>query len=307
MDFGYRSDISNIDFRLPPDHPDTLRQLHLNARDVTKLPTVYLGAPQWTNKAWIGSYYPAAAKEKDFLKHYARLFNTIELNTTYYRIPEASLIDRWREVVADNPGFKFCPKFPQLISHEKQLTGAEDQTAAFCEAILSLKENLGVSFLQLPPAFGPKSLPVLEQFILSLPEALPLAVEFRHPDWFADFEAAREGFALLEACRVGTVLTDVAARRDVLHMRLTTPTLFVRFNGYHLHPSDFSRTDEWIRRLKFWFQEGLQTVYFFVHQVHFENIPPLAQHFIKQLGEVCNIDLSYLCKPLPQEVQGKLF
>ena len=53
MDFGYLSDISNIDFRLPPDHPDTLRQLHYNARDVTKLPTVYLGAPQWTNKAWI--------------------------------------------------------------------------------------------------------------------------------------------------------------------------------------------------------------------------------------------------------------
>ncbi len=305
MDFGYLPDIGNVDFRLPPDHPDTLRQLHINARDATKLPTVFIGAPQWTNKAWVGSYYPASAKEKDFLKYYGQQFNTIELNTTHYRIPDESLVSKWTDAVG--PDFKFCPKFPQIISHEKQLTGAEDLTNAFCDSVLKMKENLGVSFLLLPPLFGPKSLPILEKFILSLPEALPLAIEFRHPDWFIDFEAAREAFALLEACRVGTVLTDVAGRRDVLHMRLTTSTAFVRFNGYRLHPSDYTRIDAWVKRLKVWFQEGLQTVYFFVHQSRDENIPPLVQYLIEQLALVCHIDLSYLCKPLPQEIQGKLF
>lgn len=305
MDFGYLPDLSAVDFRLPLDHPDTVRQLNLNARDVNLLPTVYIGAPQWTNKAWLGTYYPAAAKDKDLLFYYGQQFNTIELNTTYYRIPDEATITRWRTTVP--AGFKFCPKFPQLISHEKQLVGAEDLTAAFCDAIMQLEENLGTCFLQLPPLFGPKSLPILEKYILSLPEALPLAIEFRNPDWFADFEAGREAFALLEACRVGTVLTDVAGRRDVLHMRLTTPTSFIRFNGYRLHPSDYTRIDAWVKKLKYWFQEGLQTAYFFVHQSRDENIPPLVHYLTEQLAEVCNIDLRNLCKPIVEEVQGKLF
>jgi uncharacterized protein YecE (DUF72 family) len=305
MDFGYLPDISTVDFRLPPDHPDTLAQLHYSARDVSRPPVFYIGAPQWVNKSWLGNLYPANAKEKDFLYHYARQFNTIELNSTHYGIPSEATISRWREAVT--PEFKFCPKFPQLISHEKQLVGAEDLTTAFCDAILGLEENLGVSFLQLPPTFGPKSLPILEKFILSLPEVLPLAIEFRHPDWFSDFEAGREAFALLEACRVGTVFTDVASRRDVLHMRLTTPTVLLRFNGYKLQPSDYTRVDAWVKRFKIWFQEGLQTVYFFMHQHHAENIPPLVLYLIERLATVCHLDMSYLCKPLPQEIQGKLF
>ena len=305
MDFGFLPDLETVDFRLPPDHPDTVRQLNLNAREVAVLPAFYIGAPQWLNKEWLGTLYPATAKDKEFLHHYARQFNTIELNTTYYRIPDEATIKRWRAAVS--PEFRFCPKFPQLISHEKLLTGAEDLTTAFCDAVLGLEENLGVCFLQLPPVFGPKSLPILEKFILSLPEALPLAVEFRHPAWFTDFEAGREAFAILEACRVGTVLTDVAGRRDVLHMRLTTPTVFLRFNGYQQHPSDFTRVDAWVQRFKTWFQEGLQTVYFFMHQHHAQDIPPMVQYLIAQLKDVCQLDVSYLCKPLPQEIQGKLF
>ena len=305
MDFGYLPDLSAVDFRLPADHPDTLRQLHQHAREVTQLPTVYLGCPVWHNKPWLGSYYPANAKEKDFLYHYARQFNTIELNTTHYRIPDEATITRWREAVT--PEFKFCPKFPQIITHERQLQHADDLTNAFCTSILGLEENLGVSFLQLPPTFGPKKLPILEKYLLSLPEALPLAVEFRHPDWFADFEAGREAFALLEACCVGTVLTDVAGRRDVLHMRLATPTVFLRFNGYQLDRTDYTRIDAWVKHLKHWFQEGLQTVYFFMHQHHIEHAPALIRYLIEQLDKTCHLDLHHLCRPLPQQVQGELF
>ena len=305
MDFGYLPDLSAVDFRLPPDHPDTRRQLHANARDVSQRPTVYLGCPVWHNKPWRGTYYPAKAPEKDFLHHYARQFNTIELNTTHYRIPDEGTIKRWREAVT--PEFKFCPKFPQVISHEHQLVNTADLTDAFCSAILGLKENLGISFLQLPPTFGPKKLPILEQYLLSLPEALPLAVEFRHPDWFSDFEAGREAFALLEACRVATVLTDTAGRRDVLHMRLTTPTVLLRFNGYSLHPTDYTRVNAWVKRFKHWFQEGLQTIYFFMHQHHIEHAPTLLRYLIEELDKICHLDLSYLCKPLPREIQGKLF
>ena len=59
MDFGFLPDLETVDFRLPPDHPDTMRQLNLNARDVAVLPAFYIGAPQWLNKEWVGTLYPA--------------------------------------------------------------------------------------------------------------------------------------------------------------------------------------------------------------------------------------------------------
>ncbi len=304
MDFGKLSDISRVDFTLPPDHPDTRPLLERHKLNASLKPKVYIGLPVWVNKAWVGNYYPATMREKDSLLWYSKQFNTIELNSTHYHIPSPDTIDRWRQTVPQN--FTFCPKFPQLISHETQLSKALDLTATFCEAIAGLEENLGDTFLQLPPYFAPRQLPDLETFVKYVPESVPMAVELRHPDWFVDNVASLELFEVLEKYSTGTVLTDVAGRRDVLHMRLTTPTAMVRFVGNGLHPTDYSRIDAWVERLKVWFDAGLQKLYFFVHEPDNITSPDLATYLIEQLNKVCGFNLQPP-KKFVQPVQGELF
>ena len=304
MDFGKLLDISRIDFALPPDHPDTFSVLSRYRQAGEKKPEVYIGLPVWVNKAWVGAYYPTGMREKDSLLWYARQFNTIELNSTHYHIPGPDTIDRWRHAVP--PGFTFCPKFPQLISHEGPLSRSLDLAATFCEAIAGLEDKLGCSFLQLPPGFGPKQLPDLENFVQYVPESVPLAVELRHPDWFTDHVASLELFEVLEKYRVSTVLTDVSGRRDVLHMRLTTPTAMVRFVGNGLHPTDYTRIEDWVARIKVWLDAGLQQLYFFVHEPDNTASPELATYLTEKLNQVCGLDLKPP-KKYVQAVQGELF
>lgn len=302
MDFGKLPDISRVDFTLPPDHPDTLPLLRRFKNNAT--PDVHVGLPVWVNKAWEGEYYPAKMPGKEALLWYGRQFNTIELNSTHYHIPDPATIDRWRQSVPQ--GFLFCPKFPQLISHESALRSTQGITAAFCEAIAGLEEKLGDSFLQLPPSFGPHHLPDLEHFVRFIPETIPITVELRHPDWFVDNVASLALFELLEKYSMGTVLTDVAGRRDVLHMRLTTPSAMIRFVGNGLHPTDYTRIDAWVERLKVWIDNGLRQLYFFVHEPDNVASPALAAYFINQLNKVCGFDVKSP-KKLVQPVQGELF
>ncbi|GGF05359.1 DUF72 domain-containing protein [Hymenobacter cavernae] len=303
MDFGRLSDLRYVDFRLPTDHPETAAVL-ARAHAATPQPRVFVGCPIWTNKAWLGSYFPAGIKDADYLHHYARQFNSIELNTTHYRIPDAPTVRKWRDAVP--AGFQFCPKLPQSISHERELYNADDLTTTFCRSISGLDDRLGWAFLQLPPMFGPENLPRLERYLLDFPDYVPLAVELRHPAWFADAGLRESVSAMLEALGKTLVITDVAGRRDVLHMRLTTPVAFIRFNGHGLIPSDYARADAWAERLAVWLGAGLQTAYFFVHQKDIMHSPVWTQYFLAKLNALTGLGITPP-RIIPQPVQGSLF
>jgi uncharacterized protein YecE (DUF72 family) len=305
MDFGRLPDLRHVDFRLPPDHPETAQVLARAKATAPEAPSLYVGCPIWTNKEWLGSYFPLGIKEPEYLHYYAKQFNSLELNTTHYRIPDAPTVRRWREAVG--PGFKFCPKLPRSISHERELYNTDALTTTFTRAIVELEDQLGPCFLQLPPHFGPESLPRLERFLLDFPPEVPLAVELRHPRWFADRTLADSVFATLEALNKTLVITDVAGRRDVLPQRLTTPTAFIRFNGHGLVPSDFQRADEWAERLASWYQQGLHTAYVFIHQRDVRHAPIWAQHFLERMRALTGLVVPLPPKPIPQVVQGSLF
>jgi hypothetical protein len=98
----------------------------------------------------------------------------------------------------------------------------------------------------------------------------------------------------------------VAGRRDVLHMRLTTPSAMIRFVGNNLHPTDYTRIDAWVERLKVWFANGLQQLYFFVHEPDNITSPELATYLIEKLNRVCGFNLKPP-KMYIQPVQGELF
>lgn len=282
MKFGKVPDISNIDFKLPPDPPTTKAFLS-KLPQTTHLPTVYVGCTGWSMKEWLGKVYPNGAKTKDYLKHYGIQFNTIELNTTHYRIPTEDTIKKWIKEVPED--FRYCPKIPQSISHSRELGFGTNRTTSFCEVIQGLGERLGCCFMQLPPYFGYNKMGILKHFLESFPPHtnVPLALEIRHETWFNSQKNFVSFSQLLENFQNPFVITDVAGRRDVLHMGITSPTTMIRFVGNGLHPTDYSRIDAWVERLQSWFEQGLQTAYFFTHEPDNILAPDLALYLVEKL------------------------
>ncbi len=287
MKFGKLPNVDLVDFSLPADPAGTQVILRRYAREQGNL-QCYIGATGWSMKEWVGTVYPAGAKSKDYLRYYTQQFNTIELNTTHYRIPTMDTVRRWyAESVAD---FQFCPKIPQTISHSRNLGISEPQLAQFCESIRHLKEKLGCCFLQLPPYFGSDRLSLLETFLAQFPTDVPLAVEVRHESWFARTETVERLFEVLEKHSIAAVITDVAGRRDVLHMRLTSNIGMIRFVGNGLHPTDYQRIADWVQRIQEWAAAGLSRLYFFTHEPDNILAPTLAAHLATALQELPQID-----------------
>lgn len=222
----------------------------------------YVGGTGWGQTKWLGKVYPRGTKPKDFLGHYVRQFNSIELNALWYNLQPKQVIERWAALAG--PDFRFCPKFSNTISHERLLEGAERDTELFVDHMRSFGVSLGWSFLQLPESFGPSRARVLDVYLRALPRSFRTCVELRHEGWFGT-TAVRETWELMEALGIGAVITDTPGRRDVFHMRLTAPVAFIRFVGNNLHPTDFRRIDEWGERLSGWIDKGLREVYFFMH------------------------------------------
>ena len=304
MDFGKLPSVDRVDFTLPPDPPQNTTVL--TGPKPAAPPTLYLGATGYNMKPWVGRWYPAGTRDKDFLIHYGRQFNTIEHNTTHYRIPDMATVARWREEVPAD--FRYCPKIPQTISHARDLGLSGREISLFCEAIGELEDRLGCCFMQLPPHFSTQNLPVLARFLDRFPAQIPLAVEVRHPSFFQASVAAEDFFQLLHAHRVSTVITDVAGRRDVCHLRLSTPSVLIRFVGNTLHPSDYTRVEDWAARLSDWCARGLQSAYFFCHEPDNLLAPDLAVFAAKTFA--ATIPGAVLRGPVPEPEpprQGTLF
>jgi uncharacterized protein YecE (DUF72 family) len=273
MDFGKLNNIENVDFSLPSDHQLTALTL-AEGENTMKSKHLYIGCTGWGMKEWVGEVYPKGTKPADYLYHYGKQFNTIELNTTHYRTPSVLDIEKWyQQTPAD---FRFAPKMLQTISHAKNLGFGTGLTPQYCEAIGGLKEKMGMCFMQLPPYFQYNDLKTLELYLKNFPNHIRLAIEVRHEGWFNTPLYCTALMDMLKVYNVSTVITDVAGRRDVLHQCLTTKTAVIRFVGNDLHPTDYSRLEAWVQRLKIWFAAGLEDVYFFTHEPDNIKAPKLA-------------------------------
>jgi uncharacterized protein YecE (DUF72 family) len=302
MDFGKLPSVDNVDFSLPPEPPQNAALLSSFPKD-TK-PTIYLGVTGYNMKAWVGQWYPPGAKDRDFLRHYGTQFNTIEHNTTHYRIPDTATVVRWREETPAD--FRFCPKIPQTISHARDLGLNGGDLLLFCEVIAGLREKLGCCFLQLPPHFSVRELNLLARFLQHFPSEIPLAVEVRHESFFQKTAAAEDFFQLLQSRHIATVITDVAGRRDVCHARLSNRQVLVRFVGNALHPSDYQRIEAWSERLKIWLDAGLHEVYFFTHEPD-NLLAPDSAAFCEQVFSAKMLGVALRGPKLVGGQQGTLF
>lgn len=258
MKYGKLDNVDGIDFRLPIT-PDNFTPC-----GATTALQIRMGGTMWNIPEWVGKVYPAGTKQKDFLHHYSRQFSTIELNATHYKIPTVATVQKWCEQTPTS--FRFCPKFPQSISHYRRFTNVDGITEDFLNALVAFGERLGPSFIQLPPHFAPDKAEVLMNYVNALPTDLTWAIEFRHPDWFAGSTAAEEVWQWMRERKIIAVISDTAGRRDAVHMRITGAGTIVRFGGNNLHASDELRWKEWIDRLYQWQQQGLEWCELWMHQ-----------------------------------------
>jgi uncharacterized protein YecE (DUF72 family) len=142
---------------------------------------------------------------------------------------------------------------------------------------------------------GKKYYEVITEFLSSLPSEIKVFLEVRHTDWFASAGGYDDAlFAYLNGHGRGSVITDAAGRRDCVHMHLTVPECFIRFVGNGLHPTDYTRIDEWVVRIGLWMKEGLETCYFYMHQHDELHSPELIKYFIEQMNQRNGTDI-----PLP--------
>jgi len=302
MEFGKidRSLIDKVNFRLPADGVFTLA-----LKPAAKQPEIFLGGAKWGRKEWVGLIYPAKTKEAEFLDYYIQNFNGIELNTTHYQIYPEATIRKWTEK-AKGTNFKFCPKFPQSISHYSDLSSAKAHadTDRFLASVVNFGEHLGPLFLQLSEKFGPQRRDALFSYLQKLPKDLDITLEVRHSDWFGNAEIRTELFRVLHELSIGAVITDVSGRRDCAHMEVTAPVTFIRFVGNGLHQTDYERIDDWVKRIKSWLQKDIREIHFYMHQPDELYTPQLTDYLVRELNKQCGLSLQ---TPKLIETTGDLF
>ena len=247
---------------------------------------VRLGTQGWNYDAWVGPFYPDGARAPDYLSLYARAFDTVEVDSTFYAIPASKVVRGWASRVPNN--FLFALKLPQEITHEKRLRGAEDSTALFFDRARELGHKLGPILIQLGPDFGPNELPALAAFLPLLPRDLQIAIEFRDRRWLNDGV-----LALLSEYRVALTLTDARwiPRKTMLALaqRPTADFAYVRWMGPDRDIVDYSRLQfDRTRELEQWSEallmliQKVTAVYGYVNN-HFAGHSPASARQLQRL------------------------
>lgn len=258
----------------------------------------YLGAPLWANTHWKGSLFSSDAKPAEFLAQYAKVFNAVEGNTTFYSVPSAEMVLRW--VAATPESFRFSFKFPRAITHQHHLIHAAKETQEFLQRMEPLGQRLNGLMVQLPASFSPGELPMLESFLRSLPTDYRYAVEVRHPAFFTHTESRATYNALLEKLGVDRVIfesrpvhaapaddestREAQARKPRLPVQLDTtaerPVL--RYIGHPELEANHQWLDRWVAQTARWLKEGKRPRVF-LHTPNNDLAPQLARMFHQQL------------------------
>lgn len=195
---------------------------------------VRVGTTSWSYEDWVGPFYPPGTPMDERLPRYAKVFDLVEADSTFYRMPSLDMVRRWAE--ATPPGFLFTVKLGRRITHEAGLVGEDEYLKAFLERLQPLRDanKLAAVLAQFPARFRrEKSAPALRPFLERWPRDIRLAMEFRNKGWFVSdtYDALRDHKASL----VWWFREDGAAPPEV-----TSDFLYLRFVGEH----DFERNDK---------------------------------------------------------------
>lgn len=226
---------------------------------------LHVGTSGYSYKEWKGSFYPAKISAKDMLSYYSERLSTVEINATFYRMPQKSMLENWKEQVPKN--FRFSLKAPQRVTHFKRLKDTEEETKYFFETAAVLEDQLGLVLFQLPPNMK-KDLPRLESFLNQLPQQPRAAFEFRHPSWFDD--------DVLEALRSRNRALCISDTDDlpVSHIDKTADWGYLRLRRV-LYSEDVLK--EWLKRIR---KQGWEETFVFFKHEDEATGPRLAAQFL---------------------------
>ena len=230
---------------------------------------LYVGTSGFSYKEWKGSFYPQKIPAKEMLAFYASRLPAVEINNTFYRLPQRSMLESWKEQVPE--GFRFSVKASQKITHFKRLNGVLDETNYLLDTAAALGDRLGPILFQLPPNMK-KDLPRLEAFLNGLPAGTKATWEFRHPTWLEDDVLellSRNNHALCIADTDDMPVTHVDKTADWGYLRLR-----------RVNYSD-ENVAEWLQRVRD--QNWQEAFVFFKHEDEGTG-PRLAGEFLKLAG-----------------------
>ena len=216
---------------------------------------IRIGTSGWVYKHWQGIFYPEDISQKQWFAYYARSFDTVEINSTFYHLQNASVFEHWRQQAPG--GFLYSIKASRIITHNQRLEGCQDTLETFLSRASLLGETLGPVLFQLPPSFS-LDLSRFESFLALLPQGFSYAMEFRNPTWLTE-----EVFALLERFGVALCIHDMPPLQ--VPLRITAKFVYLRFHGDVDHDGDYppKTLAVWVERMKAWQRQGLAVFAYF--------------------------------------------
>ena len=242
---------------------------------------LHLGTLGWSYSFWKGSFYPSKTASKDFLAYYATQFDTVEVDSTFYRIPTVQAVTNWKNQTPTS--FTFSMKFPGVITHVKMLKDCQRETGFFLERTRFLGEKLGPLLLQFPPNFGVDHLTDLADFLQKLPKSNRYVVEIRDQAWLnTDF------YSLLRANNAALAWVDRPSMPQT--SEVTSDFLYVRWEGDRkkvkgtlgkIEVDTKGRLHLWASKIKAYL--NMQTDVFGYFSKYYSGYPPSDVNFLSNL------------------------
>lgn len=243
-----------------------------------------LGTIGWSYNFWKGPFYPAKTPSKNYLAYYASQFSTVEVDSTFYRIPPEQTVVNWKAQTPD--GFKFALKFPQLITHIKMLKDVQPETEAFLNRVKVLGEKLGPLLLQFPPNFGVDHFSDLEKYLQTLSKPNRYVVEVRNKSWLN-----KDFYALLKTNNVALAWADSVLMMPI--REVTADFIYMRWEGDRkavngtlgkIEADKTSDLEAWAKKLKPYLDEGNEVLGYFAK--YYSGYPPSDINFLsKELAQ----------------------
>ncbi|HET7010334.1 MAG TPA: DUF72 domain-containing protein [Anaerolineales bacterium] len=241
---------------------------------------LFLGTQGFAFDDWVGAFYPPGTRKSDYLEAYARVFSTVEIDSTFYGTPRPSVVQGWAKRTP--PSFRFAAKFPRIITHEKKLLEAQIETDQFIEVMQLLGEKLAILTLQFAFDFTPDLADRLETFLARLPSGPRYAVEVRNPRWLT--------------ARLRQVLAERGAAlvlQDLFYMPrldwVTTDFTVIRWLGRRsdIHTFDRPQIDRkrelrrWAERVRAFLHSGVDVYGYFNN--HFAGHSPASVRLFESI------------------------
>jgi uncharacterized protein YecE (DUF72 family) len=183
---------------------------------------IHIGTSGWHYGHWEGPFYPENISSDKYLEYYSKFFHTVEINSSFYRMPDKETIRQWRDTVPER--FIFSVKASRYITHMKKLKEPREAVSFLINTVSLFKDKLGPILFQLPPRWHVDA-ERLESFVRSLPQGRSYAFEFRDTSWFDKrvyeiLEKHNMAFCIYE---IGRVLSPKIVTADIVYVRLHGP------------------------------------------------------------------------------------